>query len=218
MKKILFIVLVVAGLLLPLSAFAANSFMDMFLGGGYTSLSGTYNGYGYGIQDYQFIDNIPQNGNVSNGTGDFIFGMDYYWMLNDDHTFWMGIGSTLSMAFPTGSVAPETISIDVPFEYLIATHFSIVVKPSLLVAWLPCQGATVSNSYYANLFGYGFSIAAGPTIYFDKNDNIGLCGLVGYKYLTGSGGDDNGNNTTFNGGGVYVQVYFTFELWSDDQE
>ncbi len=191
---------------MPLSAFATNNFVDMFIGGGTTGLSGTYNG-----SDYNYN---PQSKTISAQTGDFIFGTDYSWVMNGEHTFWMGIGSTISMAFPSeGSVSPETMSIDIPFEYLFSHHFSIVVKPSLLGAWLPAE--LNNNISYADIWGYGFSISVGPACYFDENENFGLCVLVGYKYLTANGTDDNGLPASFAGGGIYAQLYFSFELDSN---
>jgi len=210
MKRFLFLAYVGVGLVLPLSAFAATNFVDMFMGGGTTAVSGQYSGWNYGSQPYDVY-----NSNVATSTSTFyfVFGMDYSWVLNHQHTFWMGIGSTLSLAFPSsGSVSPETISLDVPFEYLLSTRFSVVVKPSILGIWMPGE---LTNYYSTDLFGIGFSISAGPAYYFDDHENIGVCLLAGYKYLPTSCTNDDGTKTTFAGGGFYASVYFSFELWSD---
>lgn len=211
MKKILFLAIVLVALILPATVFAADQFIDMFIGGGTTGLTGTYDGY----YPNDFV-NHGHTINISNSTFDFVFGVDYYWVLNKEHTFWMGIGSTLSMAYPAlNSVSPETISIDVPFEYLFSPHFSIVVKPSLLGMWMP---ASLNKFSSADLTGIGFSIAAGPAYYFDEHENIGVCLLAGYKYLPASCTDETGKyKTTFTGGGPFVSLYLSFELWSDDQ-
>jgi hypothetical protein len=210
MKRFLFLAYVVVGLVLPLSAFATTHFMDMFIGAGTTAVSGQYSGWNFGSQPY---DVYNSNVATSTSTFDFVFGMDYFWVLNHQHTFCMGIGSTLSMAFPaSGSVSPETISLDVPFVYLFSTHFSVVAKPSILGIWMP---ADLTNYYYEDLFGVGFEISAGPTYYFDEHENYGVCLLVGYKYLPTSCTNDDGTKTTFAGGGFYASVYFSFELWSN---
>ena len=168
----------------------------------------------------------PFSVGMSGGSFDFIFGADVSWVMNADHSLWMGIGTTLTIplggarndAFFTGgnlsggAITTYNLSLDVPFLFLIDREHKVwgIIKPSLLGIW-------AHDYLFGNdLWGIGFGVSAGPILYLDERLNYGINVLASYKYISASGTDFSGDNLNFAGSVFSISVLFVFEIASDN--
>jgi hypothetical protein len=231
--KRLFIAVILVGLLVPMGLFAVAThgpaqppapvtgtggthiFGDMFAGLGGSLYSGSYTG-----DDNNFPPNYVTDAAMGGSSFDFTFGGSVYWVLNPKHTYWLGIGTTLtiplgganSSSVPGGSITPYTLSLDIPFLYDVSPPtLSISLKASLIGVW--------AYDYITadNLIGLGFGISGGPVFYLDSHENTGISILAGYKYISASGKAwYTGDSMSFSGSSFSLSVCFTFIIASDN--
>ncbi len=232
MKKLLTEVVLV-GLLVPMGLFAVDTqappqppapvantggthvFGDMFAGLGGSLYCGSYTG-----DDSNFPPNYVTDVAMGGSSFDFTFGGSVYWVLNSEHTYWLGIGATLaiplgganSSSVPGGSITPYTLSLDIPFLYDVSPPtLSISLKASLIGVW--------AYDYITadNLMGLGFGISGGPVFHLDSHENTGISIVASYKYISASGkASYTGDSMSYSGSSFSLSVCFTFVIASDN--
>ncbi len=222
MKRVVLVSIIVLTLFAPIIVFAQGTtvFGDMSFGLGGSLYSAQYTG-AYGMDSFgnPYFGTFP---NLSGSSFDLVFGAHAYWKLGE--TFgqmlsglglWMGTGITLSIPVTYGSnnangaIGPLVLSLDVPFLFDISQYLSIGAKASLLGVML-FDGLSADT-----LYGFGFSVGAGPVFYLDERQNYGISTMVGYRYISTSGSNYYWGNETYAGSSLYVTVCFTLELGSN---
>jgi hypothetical protein len=205
MKKVLFIFLLV-GLVVP--TVFANTYLEISFGAGASQLG---NGH---LERNPFTGGgSPVTATFPTNSFDLFLAGDQYWSLNHEYTIWFGLGSTLifpvsysqnsdNAMYSNYFSSPISISFEAPFLFDVASWFSFILKPSLLLV-------TNHDTDDNHLVGGGLEIAVGPVLYFNENRTVGICALIGYKGFIATGEYGNSGSQIYKNQGWYAIVGVT---------